>query len=373
MRARLIRFLVGPWGGTVVTVLGLVTGLLGSLWSTEILEAARLGIRAQHLARPIKFLVCFTITAFGFYARQLFLDGDRDRAQTALTESQERLEESSRKIPELVRTLPPRDFLADLGIIFEKSLVIAAESASDVEIGESLRLSLEGIATLAQKFDTGPEAATYAANVMLFLPPEKIGGWENHVRFIETGVAAQNLRGLLVLPRSLSATSKGGHDVAIEEFALPIPKETGSDRNTGGTGWRLLPGAPMAFDRKRFEFFVDTRELADWSRQHGDFPQYLVKQLEDYFRENASQIAGFMSVPLFQPTTQYNPADNRNAIAVLNVHWSGARRLRYPEAAENFSAVIAPLRALLAKELLRWCDVAGVPRPSATPVSPQVG
>jgi hypothetical protein len=369
MQSRATRFLTGPTGGMLVTALSLFTGLLGSVWSSDITEAARHGPAAPHFDHLLAFSYCFALSALGFFLRQKFLDQARDAAQSSLEASQKRLESASQEIPELVRTLPPREFLADFGIIFEKSLVLAAmsqadESPSRDQILESITILIEGIATLASKFDAGISETTYGANVMAFVDHKDAEPWSRNVKFIDDGVSIQNLRGLLIGPRAFSATSKGGSDSAIPELALPVPTSEGVDPQTGGTGWRVLPGAPMSFSRRRFEFFADTGTVGQWCRKFGDFKEHVTRQLEGYFAASSDHIQGFLSVPLFVPSAEYQENEHRHVVAVLNVHWSESRRFRYAEAAENFSGAIAPLRALLALELVRLKERFGWPPPN---------
>ena len=78
------------------------TGLLGSLWSTvDILDVpCDSALGPPHPGQvDCVYRLFLSSPRWGFYGRQRFLDQERDRAQIALAQSQERLERSAREIP----------------------------------------------------------------------------------------------------------------------------------------------------------------------------------------------------------------------------------------------------------------------------------
>jgi len=68
-------------------------------------------------------------------------------------------------------------------------------------------------------------------------------------------------------------------------LVLPIPR---TEKTVQGA-WRVLPGAPLAFCRKRPNGYEDTATMATFCEVEGDFPPSVIQELRGYFGEPQSQ------------------------------------------------------------------------------------
>jgi hypothetical protein len=354
------QFLARPITGAIVTILILLAGLVGSIYTQE--ARASLSLWLPSLGTygfPVVILGCAAL-ALLFFLRERALDVLR-------AHSQFRLETATETLESIVRTQPPVEFQTSLGVYFEKALVACQQAQGSEEIKGSIALIVEGLAELARIFDHGPANGKYAANVMVFYAPDEGEEWFKHVSFLEDGVGLQNLRGLLALCTEFSAQKAGdapcaSPDPTMRPFALPVPKNPGGAKDNQGHGWRMLPGAPRVYLHKCTEHFCPTTELSKWCAEHGDFNQYVISQVNGYF-QGTELIRGFCSMPLFVPSPKLQQHSERDVIAVLNVHWSEARLLEKHHSAKSFAEAIFPLRALLAGQLSKLFAQSGKPQP----------
>ena len=147
-------------------------------------------------------------------------------------------------------------------------------------------------------------------------------------------------------------------------MALPVPRENGSDKLKGGTGWLVLPGAPRCYAMRRFEHFHPTSRIKEWCERHADIETGVAAKIQRYFAdEQGSHISGFMSQPLYEPTEDFVPDEQRRVVGVLNVDWSNAQRLNQQGPAEKFTQAIYPMQMLLAQQVARLIDSHGLPEP----------
>lgn len=331
------------WFGTWLTLLAVLTGALGSLYSTEI----RAAVRCIHLTPeigPWAFLLGVIVTSLLAFWRQRVVDGKREAVQR-------RFDRAADEIPELVRTLPDVGFLHDFGIVFEKSVSTVRTLDTLESRLTGLTLTLQGFATLAQKFDGSPVGKhRFAANLMIFLKGAAAEPWRPLLKFFDGDPA--KLGGVLAFPWELAAT-ENGPDKTIPEFSLPIPTpaDCGESKDANGLGWRILPGAPMSFHRRQFEHVARTAELAEWCETSGDFTHHVKASLRQHFASHGETISGFFSVPIFAPSTKLEELRS-TPIGVLNIHWNGCQRLENAHAARLFEASTFPLQVVLAQLLV---------------------
>jgi len=349
------KALASAWIGVLVTILTLVAGLFGSLYTHEAREAVKRWIPPSEAYATWIVVVVFGGGIILFFFRQRALDTLRDQAQS-------RLESATESIEGLIRTQPPAEFQQKLGVYYEKALVGSDKAAIEEDIAASIAVVVEGIAELARVFDNGYTNDGYGVNIMIFITPDEATNWFSYVRFLEQGVCLVNLAGLLALHPPFSAQKVGNApaispDPDMSPFALPIPVDSGKSKETGD-GWRVLPGAPRAYVHRNFEHFSPATELATWCEQHGDFNQYVITKVRDYFKSTTT-IAGFCSMPLFRPTHSFESLDEREVVGVLNLHWSSGRLFNNPAAAKSFGEAIFPVRALLARQLTRYFEQSG--------------
>src|SRR5882724_8369679 len=295
-RSKLAEAPARAWFGTLIALLAVLTGALGSLYSVEIRDAVRC-VKLTPQSGPWVFLAGVLVTSLCAFWRQRVVDEKRELVQ-------KRFDKAADEIPELVRTLPEVGFLHDFGILFEKCVCMARELGTlDARLA-GLTLALESFATLAQKFDGSAEGKyRFAANLMVFMQGDDAVAWRPLLKFFDGD--PEKLDGLLAFPWEF-ASAEGGPDNTIEEFAMPIPMpaDCGEAKDANGLGWRVLPGAPMAFHRRRLEHFASTAEVGNWCEQNGDFTRHVKNGLKEHFAKHSNEIGGFFSVPIFSPSTE---------------------------------------------------------------------
>lgn len=353
-----------PVVGAVEAVLVIGTGLVGSVVTDDLRVWTRGLIRWWHSQGPFPhssdgvrfFWICILTILVLHVVRTV-------AQQVHQQKTEKKFEIAAAKIEDLVATNASPDYLAELGLSFEKSDSLCKAANSSEQRRQAFHYVLQAIARLASVYDSPRDPATsptFVANVMWYLPREKAEPWDSYVAFRASGTTLSGVRGVLAMPKSFSvATSKTDGQHELPDFALDVPVETG----TAETGWSVLPGAPFCFVRKHFEHFHPSKDIEEWMTKNGDFAPSVAKAVGSYFRDNPA-IAGFMSLPLFVPTTDYQEPHVRDVIGILNVHWSVADILSHYKAARKFGDTIYPLRVLLSQLMLRLLEDDGPPIPA---------
>ena len=362
---------LSPLYAAVLTLLIIFAGGFASLYADDIKDAWPINYQARSGWSWRAFFAWMSAlsAALMFFFRQRFDDEARAGAQDRLVRQAVTLEE-------LVRTMPPANFLASLAALYE-----AADDVLVVALGEpeppfnrevvdpGIRQVLGKIATLAKVFDGDHPGTRYAANVMLFYSREDMGEEMKRevrprLRFCDEAVSIDNLQGVLILNPRLSAVTgdpKADPDPFLEAFALPVPM---TPRDAGGK-WRALPGAPHAFVTGEPDIFLDFDTLRVWCERHGDFTEQVIRELNDYLHQQKEHFQSFISIAL-------KAADGegpKRPFGVLTVHCSRPRLLKdEPTAIGQFVAVIQPMKIILEKLLLvHRRDVLDAVKPDITP------
>lgn len=328
------RFITSPEVGTIVVVLGILTGLIGSIYPTALQQLVQQCVPVTPRAAAFAFFGFAALTGAAVFWRQRVVDVRREAVQR-------RFDAAAHEIPELIRTLPDPAFLTNLGVLYQKHALLAADIKDIEKRLEAILVVLQGFAALAQRFDGREAGGRYAANLMVFVSGANAEPWANHVKFFDGN--PEKLRGLLVLPRGLSALVDGPDDT-LPEFALPVPDEMGEPRHANGHGWKVLPGAPMAFHTKQLEHFQNAAELATFCDDSCDLTKQVKAELREYFIGHAASIGGFLSTAICSPRTG-------EVLGVLNVHWDSSWRLSSTHAAQLFKEATFPLQVILAQIL----------------------
>lgn len=312
------------------------------------------GLRPEWLSAGVVFWIAIGLLLIAHFFRQKALDDARVDDQT-------RLEIAAGKLEILVRTQPPAEFQRQLGVHVEKNLVLFDSTQSVEEIVDSLSVAVEGLALLAGLYDQGTQTNEYAANLMIFVPREAASApeWFKKISFHPSEVPLVSLQGLMVLDPRFSATARAGvpkatsPDPNMPVFCLPVPVDIGgTPDNSGKGGWCVLPGAPRVFACNSFEHFSPATEIESWCVKHGDLTKKIRTEIADYFN-GAKHINGFCTSPLLRLQDKFENDDNRSVIAALNFHWSSANLLSQRDPARAFNECIFPIRALMARQLLR--------------------
>ena len=354
-----------PFFGGVTAVLGVLTGALGSLYTAEIKSSFPFvwwPVAFTHEATL--FWLLLIVFLFMFFGTQWAQNRATNRAQQDLVGAQQRLISKadqlvtkSDELESLIRTMPPEDFLAKFDQLYKHSfssaLVGFSEDARIEDIEKSIRIILDCIVTLAQYFDGNPQNIRYGANIMLFhscRDMNKVACYELRSRLMftpdDTDLAA--LIGVLDLLAALStttATADPSPDEQLVPFALPVHRPAEKSVN-GCSRYRILPGAPEAFQLRRLAGFRSVSEIETWCRDKGDFPPGTVADMISYFRTGAGQnIKSFCSVPLEQ-------SGSEQPIGVLNIHRDAEDMLKQ-NGVLLFIPLTTPFRLLLV-DLIRW-------------------
>lgn len=233
-----------------------------------------------------------------------------------------KLDDRADQLEQLIRTMPPRDFLSAVSEMFRSAdklvdaiLGVPKTPQNPDAIDQSVREILKMVALLAAKFSGHrPGRHRYAANIMLFRSLEDLKGnlseVETRLKFMVSGATVDGLRGILDVIQSLSATAETNSSEAdheLEPFALPVPKEIKRrDKTT------VLPGAPYAFVEGQASVFFDTSEVYRWCKDYADFTEDVESSVKEFF-ENDNRVNAFISIPLKERVTGF-------PFAVLNIH-----------------------------------------------------
>lgn len=339
------NFITSPVVGTLIVVFGVLAGLLGSIYSQELKSIIKRVVSLSDTQGAGVFWFSVAFIALVVFLRQTVVDRKRDQVQ-------QRFDQAAVQIPELIRTLPEAAFQREFGIIFEK-VATMLPTLNDLNARASgVTIALQGFATLAGKFDGGRPDDRFAANLMVYVEGDDAKPWLTKLKFYDRDKA--DLAGVLVLPAEFAATPNAADP--LPEFALPVPKNLGQSKEANGLGWRVLPGAPVALGHHQFEHYSTTSKLYDWCKDYGDFTEGEKADIREHFKTHADEISGFFSIPLYTPSTQYMPEDERECIGVLNIHWDKCDRLDKVHSATLFHKATFPLQVLLAQMLVQLLD-----------------
>lgn len=334
-----------PLYGVLLTVLGVFTGLLGSLFSDDIKRSFPFTWSHEHLSTvSIAFWLLLLVFSFLFYFRH-----------NAASQEQEHLVNQTILLAKLVRTLPPVGFLTSFAEYYSLSHQAALkpfeQKSKDLaqtidEIEHAIRVVLDGVISLAHIFDGKPQNRTYAANLMLYVPivgtdAAKMEDISRNIKFVEPGLDLAYLDGVLELHTEFStttATQEATPDHDLSHLYLPIPKERYS---TDGQLVRYLPGAPMAYVTKHMNIYEDSTDLGKWCEENGDFSPTVCHAVRDYFSGDLGQhIRSFASIPIVVS----NDEDPRG---VLNIHRDQAGLLNEKQPVKQFAPLLEPFVCLI--------------------------
>jgi len=222
------RYCRGPWYDSATTILGVITGLLGSLYNVEIKSAFPFYWGPGELsAIALGFWFVLLVFSFLFFLRH-----------RATHIAQNKLYKQTKTLERLMRTLPPEEFLTDFAEINNACndaarVIFSSAIVEREQIEQAIRVVLDGVVTLAKIFEGKPSGIDYAANIMLYrgvdslIDDEKKLVAEN-IMFIENGVDVSALDAVLDLQILLSTTTETDQavpDKNLRPFFLPIPKE----------------------------------------------------------------------------------------------------------------------------------------------------
>ena len=359
---RFKRVCLSPYFATAGTLLIIVAGGMGSIWSDEVRNAFPfVGPPYNHLCIHAFVFWFFALLASAFFFfRQDAVDKEQARAQR---ETIERAKELSL----LIRTLPPADFLGVFSLLYNKATKAAEtifgppKSTADVAVFEqAVRTMLRFLAILVQQFDGADPKVRYAANIMIFRNTASMTSahreaLRKRLKFSDEAVAIDQLKGVLELMKNLSVVIDDSNvqpDNEVTDIVLPVPRTQVLEGK-----YLVLPGAPQAFVEKGPQTYPSTDQLASWCKHNGDFAQHIQQKVVEYY-QGAKLLRSFVSIPVFPNDDQGEDDKTKDPIAVVNIHCDRENILRV-ESGENgrdsvsqFYDVIRPMQVLLTQVLL---------------------
>lgn len=346
---------IHPGFALVLTLAVALTGALASIYSEEIRQTLfQLGGGVSLPATGFWLIFFLTGLLFGI---------QRWAELRVRAREQGRLEDSTQRLMDAVRTMPPRSFLDEYGAIYRRceQAAFAVLHASDEpptieDVQYALRTVLFGFAELAIAFEDEPVDVPYAANIMLFLSADDLSeaqqdAVDERLKFCEHETTVRRLRGVLDLRCDLSASTDktGAEDVVdetLEPFALAIPAE---DRETIQDGdaerSRILPGGPRAWVKRRLELYTDAADVLNWCREEGAFGDTVMQELRAYFvGDEPPQVGSFLSSHL--------ALGDGEPVGVVNIHRAAAGILKNQKgSADLFINASRPFQVLLIRLL----------------------
>jgi hypothetical protein len=365
------RFARSPITGTVTTTLIVLAGLLGSIYSPE--------IKVHPFFAPLGQLGAGLFVAVASIAAILFFM-ERSAARTAarfarseLLDATDKLVRETNDLKQLVRTVPPADFLVHFEQIYTRLSVVTqttSQAPTDPQqidtLDASIRIVLAGIGALARKFDLrtpGASRAVYGMSLMIFRPANDASArWSTLAELcsqVEPGMRMDSatLAGLLQYEPQLSTTSTVHEyeappppDSTLQDecLILPVPVEL-MRRDKAGKS-RVLPGAPLALVDGKPKLYPSIQGFfADLDERCG-FSADVRKQAEEYFARYAEHIQSFLCLPLVRRDVDAqdgNGTKPQRFVGVLNIHRNLPNLLGEQELAEQFAILALPFVSML--------------------------
>jgi hypothetical protein len=298
--------------GTVVALALLAAGGVLSVFSAELKRVGPLsGIDPQKHALWLS--VAAVVTAgFLFICRQKAVD--RERA-----DSQEKMMGLADELREAVLTMPPRNFIEDFARYYEEAerlvrrVAVEADAKRQAEmIPPTIRSLLRIICHLAGRFDDAPPRAEYSANVMVYRATDGLSLDEQErlgacLRLSADDVGLNALRGVLELRGDLSVSgdpeSADPNPDLPNGLALPLyrggPYAESLRPGEDEYRYRILPGAPVAFEHRTYALVERTSDVRTWCERHTILDSDDVNRVVEFFQmEEGSLFRSFLSIAI---------------------------------------------------------------------------
>lgn len=287
-----------PAAAAVVAWLGLLLGIIVSIWGADVRTATRAFFEALRTGetRKAHLLAIFFWTGLVTWARLLYLqltvdDERRRRRIEALDRTVFDLKGTIFRAPNPAVYERVKEYFERTVDLLAKLESAAAAKPSTPELRRVLRerqvaAILEAMVRCARAFSLRSEEVAYRANVMLMeecRPKESPPFPEpllRRLKFFDTDHFAESkLLGLLYIPSVLAypARAQPTPGAPIHDLVLPVPRKTLS-----GAVRRALPGAPSAFLTGEMSVHEDTRRIAvEWP----DLDPRVREQIEAHFED----------------------------------------------------------------------------------------
>lgn len=343
----------------LLPVLGVITGFLGSIFSSDILESFVSITNPftnfdQVLWGPTFFWICLIFFAYILAMQQYAVNTQR-------SEDQNQLEGNIRQLEYTLSTMPPSTFLAALSgslnacdKLITESEAYAEEEHESTNLTDLVRYVLDSMVALAEHWDKGihePDGeAVYRANIMWFYPIEKLSDdMGNNIyqrtKFLVSPnkeAAFLSIDGFLDVDLELTSSTKTKEfdkDPDIKPFSLPV---TWPENAKKGKTVQNLPGAPAALVSEEPHWIGDTNEVADQCSQMAGFDKKTISEIKDYYA-NDEKGRSIISWPIIN--VEGHP------IGAINIYRNKTRIGKNHENALLFVGIMLPF-TLLIRDLL---------------------
>lgn len=311
---------------------------------------------------PTIFWLGVVVVGRMFHRRQRYIDRQhlRERAVQLRTSGRllrqsEAIDAQTRRLEDVIRTLPGDDFLVQFNEIYPVAHVAFVRAVTNRKlepegIADTIRTLLHGTLLLVESFDPADTGVRYAANLMIYVPTESLTerAFENAKHACQAypslPFSRERTRGVLYLVPELStslvvegrrgATGQPEPDPKLKPLCLPIPHETHS-RHTDRP--RVLPGAPLAYVEKNVIGYANTETMAKWCEEEATFDADVIREVAEYFSPQPDNlIRSLVSMPL--------PGDR---LGVLNVHRDRPGMLHEQDPAKHLAPILQPIASML--------------------------
>lgn len=157
-----------------------------------------------------------------------------------------------------------------------------------------------------------------------------------NIKCIETGVALQNLAGVLELqlPLSVSSDTERQADHRLAALALPLPVSQPGPLDE----LRYIPGAPLAFASGNSRVYRNQTDLIGQVDNNRRFSSTVLNDLASTLQGQSNSVQGLICIPLFDYFSPNSPI----AIGVLNIHKSQSDE-QIEEKFSNLGPLLAPM------------------------------
>lgn len=372
-----------PFYGMFATLLVVITGISGSLYSKEIklsisnsydyivslfiknFDASQHALPGNVVANTFWILLLLVSLMYYFKHRH-----ERNQQNQLAVQTLTAIKQNDR-LQDIIRTLPPKRFLQKFATIYDASHAAAwmpfdpgleASLREKIElIDHAIRVILNSVGKLVAIFveDDKTSDRYFAVNVMLFhnisdFDDKQLERMREHILFLDDNADIKKNYGLLELIYNYSTSTKTETpepDTELREFYLPIPDPAFSDELSTDDNKKLpryLPGAPEAFVQKKLSTTEDTHELASWCKK-ADFTPSVCDKVKRYFESKEAQnVRSFASLPLMESIKSLDDDSNELCpIGVLNIHSNKPGLIGAEEPSTLFFLLMQPFLCLI--------------------------
>ena len=338
------EWLLKPATGGAAAVLTVMAGAFASFFQREI-ETNLVPWPWTNAA-----LISWKATTFWFsvFAVGFLLGGSQWAQSRQNRRGRAELDSAIRRI----ESLPPENFLAEYQALLRRAsnsvLLGATQSDGINSTDKAIRNVLHAIIGVARAYDTAPQTAIYAANVMLYRPERPVEA-EKTVALVDHVVGNPEYDGLLELVQSLSTSEREtdlGPDRNVSALIVPVPKKISPVRGKNMVELHpVLPGAAWAFVHREFAGFDTIEKLDRWLEERCSAAAENKERIRAYFRQGGegAYIRSFASMPILA----LGPAgDSERPLGVLNLH-SEQPGLAAERGGDRLSPLMEPFRMML--------------------------